>query len=159
MAAPSNIGQALHERTVYDAGGQLVTASLMDYRLPRAADVPDFRFETRNVPSTTNAMGMKGAGEAGDRRLPGRDERRRGRAASRVRHPDVDMPATPDQITALIREAQAGRAAWPPHRNVSGAVGGGLCNREVSGGAAIGRSPVRDRAPAQRQDGTARCGS
>ena len=63
--AVQGIGQALHERTVYDAGGQLVTASLMDYRLPRAADVPDFHFETRNVPSTTNAMGMKGAGEAG----------------------------------------------------------------------------------------------
>ena len=59
------IGQALHEHTAYDASGQLLTASFMDYRLPRAADVPPIVFETRNVPSTTNALGMKGAGEAG----------------------------------------------------------------------------------------------
>ena len=35
----------------FDESGQLVTASLMDYRLPRAGDLPNFHFETRNVPS------------------------------------------------------------------------------------------------------------
>ncbi len=59
------IGQCLQERTVYDNGGQLRSASLMDYCLPRADDIPNFSFETRNVPSTTNALGIKGAGEAG----------------------------------------------------------------------------------------------
>lgn len=60
------LGQAILEHTVYDPdSGQLVTASLQDYCLPRADDFPDIVFETRNVPSTTNAMGMKGAGEAG----------------------------------------------------------------------------------------------
>ncbi|TIU90046.1 MAG: xanthine dehydrogenase family protein molybdopterin-binding subunit, partial [Mesorhizobium sp.] len=59
------IGQALTENTVYDQDGQLLTASFMDYAMPRADDLPFFHFETRNVPSTTNALGIKGAGEAG----------------------------------------------------------------------------------------------
>ncbi|MEM8749438.1 MAG: xanthine dehydrogenase family protein molybdopterin-binding subunit [Pseudomonadota bacterium] len=59
------IGQCIMEETVYDEDGQLVTASFMDYRMPRAVDIPNFHFETRNVPSTTNALGIKGAGEAG----------------------------------------------------------------------------------------------
>jgi carbon-monoxide dehydrogenase large subunit len=59
------IGQALMEDTGYDESGQLITASLMDYALPRAADIPDFTFETRNVPCKANPLGVKGAGEAG----------------------------------------------------------------------------------------------
>ncbi|MBL4598704.1 MAG: xanthine dehydrogenase family protein molybdopterin-binding subunit [Rhizobiaceae bacterium] len=59
------IGQCLNEHTVYDEDGQLLTASFMDYCMPRAEDIPHFNFNTRNVPSTTNALGIKGAGEAG----------------------------------------------------------------------------------------------
>jgi carbon-monoxide dehydrogenase large subunit len=58
-------GQALMENTIYNDEGQLLTASFMDYQMPRAADFPTFHFETRNVPSTTNPLGLKGAGEAG----------------------------------------------------------------------------------------------
>ena len=64
--AVQGIGQALMEDTVYDpASGQLLSASFMDYALPRAADAPAFVFETRNVPCKTNPLGVKGAGEAG----------------------------------------------------------------------------------------------
>ena len=64
--AVQGIGQALMEQTVYDAqSGQLVTASLMDYALPKAGDMPSFAFETRNVPCLNNPLGVKGAGEAG----------------------------------------------------------------------------------------------
>lgn len=59
------IGQCLYEHVHYDEDGQLITASFMDYRMPRAADMPHFNFDMRNVPSTTNALGIKGAGEAG----------------------------------------------------------------------------------------------
>ncbi|MBV5270966.1 MAG: molybdopterin-dependent oxidoreductase, partial [Afipia sp.] len=60
------IGQALMEQAVYDsADGQLVTGTFMDYALPRAADGPSIKFETHNVPCTTNPLGVKGAGEAG----------------------------------------------------------------------------------------------
>ncbi|WP_375461391.1 xanthine dehydrogenase family protein molybdopterin-binding subunit [uncultured Enterovirga sp.] len=99
------IGQALHERTVYDTSGQLVTASFMDYRLPRAADIPDIRFETRNVPSTTNALGMKGAGEAG---AIGSCPAVMNAVVDALRHGygirHIDMPATPDAIRAAIRQ-------------------------------------------------------
>ncbi len=59
------LGQALSERVVYDEDGQLLTASFMDYGMPRADDVPMIDFETRGTPSTYNPMGMKGCGEAG----------------------------------------------------------------------------------------------
>ncbi len=59
------LGQALTEDTVYSDDGQLLTASFMDYGMPRADLVPLLDFATRNVPSTTNALGIKGAGEAG----------------------------------------------------------------------------------------------
>jgi carbon-monoxide dehydrogenase large subunit len=106
------IGQALHERTVYDADGQLVTASFMDYRLPRAADVPNFHFETRNVPSTTNILGMKGAGEAGA--IGGTPTAMNAVADALyrgfgIRH--IDMPATPDRVFAAIQAARSAKAA------------------------------------------------
>ena len=59
------IGQAITEHVVYDDNGQLLTGSFMDYAMPRADDIPLVRFDTEAVPSTANAMGMKGCGEAG----------------------------------------------------------------------------------------------
>ena len=106
--AVQGIGQALMERTVYDPdSGQLLTASLMDYALPRAEDSPAFRFETRNVRSTANALGVKGAGEAGAiGSCPALinavvDALWR---AFRIRH--IDMPATPERIWAAVREGR-----------------------------------------------------
>jgi carbon-monoxide dehydrogenase large subunit len=102
------IGQALMEKAVYDRdSGQLVSASLMDYALPRAADVPPFAFETANVPCRTNPLGVKGAGEAGAiGSCPAvmnalLDALWR---AYRVRH--VDMPATPERVWAAIAEGR-----------------------------------------------------
>ncbi|MCB4455060.1 xanthine dehydrogenase family protein molybdopterin-binding subunit [Leisingera sp. McT4-56] len=59
------LGQAMLERVVYDQDGQLLTASFMDYALPRASGVPMIGFTSEPVPSTQNPMGMKGCGEAG----------------------------------------------------------------------------------------------
>ncbi len=59
------IGQAIAEHTVYDADGQLLTATFMDYAMPRAQDVPMIAFYSEPVPSTANVLGMKGCGEAG----------------------------------------------------------------------------------------------
>ncbi|WP_116599684.1 xanthine dehydrogenase family protein molybdopterin-binding subunit [Primorskyibacter marinus] len=59
------LGQAITERVVYDEDGQLLTATFMDYAVPRADNVPMISFSTRPVPSTANPMGMKGCGEAG----------------------------------------------------------------------------------------------
>ncbi len=59
------VGQALSEQVVYDEDGQLLSASFMDYAMPRADDVPMMSFTSEPVPSTANVMGMKGCGEAG----------------------------------------------------------------------------------------------
>jgi aerobic carbon-monoxide dehydrogenase large subunit len=106
--AVQGIGQALMERTVYDKdSGQLMTASLMDYALPRADDIPDFQFETRNVRCVTNILGVKGAGEAGTIGAAPAvmnavvDALWR---AYKVRH--IDMPATPERVWHAIREGQ-----------------------------------------------------
>ena len=107
------IGQALHERTVYEEGtGQLVTASFMDYRLPRAGDLPDIHFETRNVPSTTNALGIKGAGEAGS---IGSCPAVMNAVVDALHHAfgidRLDMPATPDRVRAAIAAAPVRKRA------------------------------------------------
>jgi carbon-monoxide dehydrogenase large subunit len=59
------IGQALGEHCVYDASGQLLTGSFMDYAMPRSDMVKDFKLYDHSVPSPTNPLGVKGTGEAG----------------------------------------------------------------------------------------------
>lgn len=101
------IGQALLERTVYDGDAQLLSASFMDYCMPRADDLPPINFQTLNVPSTTNPLGIKGAGEAGsigscpaviNAVVDALDR------AFGVRH--IDMPATPHRVRAAIKAAK-----------------------------------------------------
>ena len=99
------IGQALIENAVYDADGQLVTASFMDYAMPRAWDMPFFDFKTRNVPSTVNALGMKGAGEAG---TVGAAPAVMNAVLDALRPCGVshlDMPATPQRVWEALRSA------------------------------------------------------
>jgi carbon-monoxide dehydrogenase large subunit len=59
------IGQALLEGCVYDSSGQLLTGSYMDYAMPRASDLPNFKIGTTVTPCTHNPLGVKGCGEAG----------------------------------------------------------------------------------------------
>lgn len=104
------IGQALTENTVYSEDGQLLTASFMDYAMPRADDVPYFDFKTRNVPSTTNALGIKGAGEAGTIGATPSVMNAVTDALHRaygIGH--IEMPATPGRVWQSIREAEAAR--------------------------------------------------
>jgi aerobic carbon-monoxide dehydrogenase large subunit len=60
-----SIGQALFEETVYDEHGQCLTANLVDYMIPTAAELPVFELERTITPSPTNPLGVKGIGEAG----------------------------------------------------------------------------------------------
>jgi carbon-monoxide dehydrogenase large subunit len=100
------VGQALLEGAVYGVDGALLTGSLLDYGVPRADDLPDIHFETRNVPSTTNPMGLKGAGEAGSVAAPPAvinavtDALWRAYGAC-----EIDMPATPKAVFTAIRKA------------------------------------------------------
>ncbi|MGF7007389.1 xanthine dehydrogenase family protein molybdopterin-binding subunit [Aminobacter sp. BE322] len=101
------IGQALSEEAVYGEDGQLLTASFMDYAVPRADTVPSFHFETRNVPSTTNAMGMKGAGEAGTIGATPAALNAVTDALYRAYGIDhIEMPATPARVWAAIEAAR-----------------------------------------------------
>jgi aerobic carbon-monoxide dehydrogenase large subunit len=60
-----SIGQAMYEEVVYDEQGQLVTGTLMDYALPKAAMIPRFELDRTETPSPVNPLGVKGVGEAG----------------------------------------------------------------------------------------------
>ena len=97
------IGQCLNEHVVYDEDGQLLTASFMDYSLPRADDVPGFDFSTRNVPSTTNALGIKGAGEAGTiGSCPAVMNAIVDALYREYQIPHIDMPVTPSKLWSVI---------------------------------------------------------
>jgi carbon-monoxide dehydrogenase large subunit len=61
----NSLGQALFERTVYDENGQLLTGEFMDYAMPRAKDIPEYKMGSTVTPSPSNPMGIKGVGEAG----------------------------------------------------------------------------------------------
>jgi carbon-monoxide dehydrogenase large subunit len=90
------VGQALLENTVYDAAsGQLLSGSFMDYAMPRADDVPSFDTGFRHVPSPTNPLGVKGAGEAGAVGAPAAVVNAIVDALG-VRH--VDMPVTSEKL-------------------------------------------------------------
>jgi len=63
--AAQGIGQAMMERIAFDAGGQLLSGSFLDYALPRADDLPAFAVAQNGIPAHSNPLGVKGAGEAG----------------------------------------------------------------------------------------------
>ncbi|WP_300072172.1 xanthine dehydrogenase family protein molybdopterin-binding subunit [uncultured Ruegeria sp.] len=96
------IGQALQERVVHDADGQLLTASFMDYALPRAADVPMIKFTSAPVPSTSNPMGMKGCGEAGTVGALAAVANAVQDALWDYGVRQADMPFTPDKVWELL---------------------------------------------------------
>jgi carbon-monoxide dehydrogenase large subunit len=97
------IGQALYERTVFDGDGQLLTATFLDYCVPKADHLPNFRFATHNVPSTTNAMGIKGAGEAGTIGSTPAVMNAVVDALARAKGiTHFDMPATPEKVWAAL---------------------------------------------------------
>ena len=104
--AMQGIGQALMEQVVYSPGdAQLVTATYMDYALPRAADGPSFVFETHNVPCKTNPMGVKGAGEAGAiGSCPAVVNAIIDGLWREYKIDHIDMPATPERVWIAIRE-------------------------------------------------------
>jgi carbon-monoxide dehydrogenase large subunit len=104
------IGQALREHTVYDAEGQLLTGSYMDYAMPRAEDAPLFVHDFHSVPATTNPLGAKGCGEAGCAgALPSvMNALIDALSECGIRH--IDMPATPERVWQAIREVRGGPA-------------------------------------------------
>jgi aerobic carbon-monoxide dehydrogenase large subunit len=101
------VGEALMEHCIYDSAGQLLTASLMDYAMPRATDLPMFATAISEVPSTTHPLGLRGGGEGGITPALGviANAIVDGLREFGVTH--VDLPATPERIWRAIQQAHA----------------------------------------------------
>jgi len=97
-------GQAMMEQTVFDQdNGQLVTASFMDYAMPRAQHFPMFKDDVYEVPATTNPLGVKGAGEAGTTAAIAAIMNAFSSAIPGSGH-KIQMPATPEKVWKACRE-------------------------------------------------------
>ena len=96
--------QIVHDRET----GQMLTASFMDYQMPRADDLPDFQLATREVPTKVNPLGAKGVGEAGTvgALAAVMNAVNDALAPLGIRH--FDMPATPSRVWAAIAAARDG---------------------------------------------------
>jgi aerobic carbon-monoxide dehydrogenase large subunit len=105
------LGQVLLEQAVYDADGQLVTGSFMDYAIPRAHDAPMINVISHPVPTKSNPLGVKGCGEAGTSGgLPSvANAVIDALSEYGIRH--LEMPMTPARIWQAIQDAKARRAS------------------------------------------------
>ena len=90
------------ERIVYDEHGQLLTGSLMDYALPRAADMPVVELESLAIPATANILGAKGVGEAGTIGVPAALLNAAIDALAPMGVTDLDFPLTAERLWRTI---------------------------------------------------------
>jgi len=96
---------------VYDAAsGQILTGSLMDYQLPRAADMPSFQITFNEVKCLTNPLGVKGCGEAGAIVAPSAVINAIVDALAPLGIWHIEMPATPERVWRAIQAARGGSA-------------------------------------------------
>jgi aerobic carbon-monoxide dehydrogenase large subunit len=98
------LGQALAENTVYDAGGQLVSGSFMDYAIPRADLVPKMRVTHHPVACRTNPLGVKGTGEAGTTAAP--PALMNAILNALPEGTQLDMPATAERVWRALNGAK-----------------------------------------------------
>ncbi|WP_336067424.1 xanthine dehydrogenase family protein molybdopterin-binding subunit [Nitratireductor rhodophyticola] len=102
------VGQAMLENVVYDDDGQLLSASYMDYTMPRADNVPSFAIHHHSTKSPSNPLGMKGCGEAG---AIGTPPAVINAITDAIGNNDLQMPATPPRVWAALQAASAKIAA------------------------------------------------
>jgi CO/xanthine dehydrogenase Mo-binding subunit len=96
------IGNTLHESLAYDADGQLVSGTLMDYALPYAADVPEVEGFYQEVRAKTNPLGLRGLGECGNPGLGGAIANAVCDALARPELALRALPLTPARIVAAM---------------------------------------------------------
>ncbi len=102
------ISQALYEETVYSQDGQVLSATLMDYTLPNAEQIPPFLTAFVETPSPINPLGVKGIGESGTTGAPPAIVNAALDALAPLGIRTLDMPLKPEQIWAKIEAARAG---------------------------------------------------
>ncbi len=101
------IGQALCEHAIFDESGQPLTGSLMDYRLPRADDVPSLDLDHTVTPCPMNPLGVKGVGEIGAIGAPAAVMNAVVNALAPLGINHIDMPATSNSVWQTIQNAKA----------------------------------------------------
>ena len=101
------IGQALYENGYYEKSGQLITASYMDYTMPRADDFPHFEIDYTSTPATSNPLGAKGCGEAGAIAAPPAVMN----AVIDAIGTDVSMPATSEKVWKALKKSGSNKVA------------------------------------------------
>ena len=108
----AGVGQALLESCHYDPeSGQLLSASFMDYAMPRADMLPMFATEISEVPSTTNPLGMRGGGEGGTTPALAAVANAIVDALARLGVEHIELPATPERVWRAIRaDGPSGRS-------------------------------------------------
>ena len=135
------VAQALYEEAAYDSSGNLITASLADYLIPSAADLPSFTTARTTTPSTLNPLGVKGVGEAGTIASTPAVVNAVIDALRPFGVSDVPMPCTPERVWRAIQEAQGASPAAPAAATPASASGPG---------------PNPDAQEDSREDGSAR---
>ncbi len=100
------IGQALMEQVSYDASGQPITGSFMDYALPRAEDIPLMAVGDHPSPAKSNPLGTKGCGEAGCAGSLVCIVNAVIDALSEYGVTQIDMPLTPERVWRAIRDGK-----------------------------------------------------
>ncbi|PYN39968.1 MAG: hypothetical protein DMD95_23175 [Candidatus Rokuibacteriota bacterium] len=106
------IGNTLHESLVYDADGQLVSSTLMDYALPMAADVPPVDGFYQEVRATTNPLGLRGLGECGNPGLGAAIANAVCDALAPAELPITALPLTPARVFLAVRSPRV-RSSTP----------------------------------------------
>jgi carbon-monoxide dehydrogenase large subunit len=102
------VGQALREHVVYERdSGQLLTASFMDYAMPRAVDLPSFHTAFISTPAPSNPMGVKGGSESGTIGAPAAIGNAVIDALWHLGVRDVTLPITSETVWRALREAAA----------------------------------------------------
>jgi carbon-monoxide dehydrogenase large subunit len=101
------VGQALFESVVYDADGQLLTADLRQYAMPRSTDLPSFELDRTVTPTPVNALGAKGAGEIGAIAPTAAISNAVCNALADLGVRHIEMPITAEKVWRAMRDAKA----------------------------------------------------
>jgi len=108
-AVAQGLGEALREQITYDDAGQLLTGSLMDYAVTRAADMPEIRISTTTTHTDANLLGAKGVGEAGTIATPAAVLNAVHDALRDYAPAELTLPITAEQVWSVLTSSQSPR--------------------------------------------------
>jgi len=110
-AITQGVGQALYEQMAYDESGRVLSATLMDYAVPLAKELPSYELTLTETPSPLNILGVKGAGEAGTVAAPAAVANAVIDALYPLGVTSLDVPLTPYHVWQAIHKARTGASS------------------------------------------------